>query len=164
MVHLILSIFLTVSSYILPQSNKEEDYDVFLKENIKGDIPSITIDSLKTIDNIVFLDVREKEEFDISHIRSAKNVGYIWFDMRRVYDIPKSAHIVVYCTIGNRSEKIGSKLVKAGYKNVYNLYGGLIQWTNDGQALFRNDGAQTTEIHTYNKDWAQWVKKGAIVF
>ena len=146
------------------QQQEEPQYQDFIKENVKRDIPLITIDSLKTIDNIVFLDVREKEEFNVSHIRSAKNVGYIWFDMRSVYDIPKSAHIVVYCTIGNRSEKIGTKLIKAGYKNVYNLYGGLIQWTNDGQPLYRNDGAQTTEIHTYNKDWAQWVKKGAIVF
>ncbi|ADY52068.1 Rhodanese domain protein [Pseudopedobacter saltans DSM 12145] len=164
MAHLILSIFFAFSAYISPQNNEEEDYDVFLKENIKGDAPFVSVDSLKTTNSTVFLDAREKQEFDISHIRGARNIGYIWFDMRNIYDIPKSAHIVIYCTIGNRSEKIGSKLIKAGYQNVHVLYGGLIKWINEGLALYRNDGAQTTEIHTYNEQWAKWTRRGAIVF
>jgi rhodanese-related sulfurtransferase len=124
----------------------------------------MSVDSLKHLKNVYFLDTREKEEFEVSHLKNARNVGYIWFDMRRVYDIPKDATIIVYCSVGYRSEKIGEKLLKYGYKNVYNLYGSIFEWANKGNPLYKSSGVQTTEIHTYNKTWARWVERGTKVY
>ena len=42
----------------------------------------------------------------------------------------KSDTIVLYCSIGYRSEKIGEKLVEMGYGHVFNLYGGIFEWVN----------------------------------
>lgn len=109
------------------------------------------------------LDTREEEEFAVSHLKNARNVGYFWFDMRTIYDIPMDASIVVYCTMGNRSEKIAEKLVRAGYHHVYNLYGGIFEWINMGQPVYKSNGVQTSEIHTHTKDWARWVDKGTKV-
>jgi hypothetical protein len=74
------------------------------------------------------------------------------------------AHIVLYCSLGSRSEKIAEKLISAGYKNVYNLYGGIFEWINAGQPVYKLNGVQTSEIHTYSRDWARWVEKGTKVY
>ncbi|MFT5253250.1 MAG: rhodanese-related sulfurtransferase [Flavobacteriales bacterium] len=81
-------------------------------------VPYISIQELEAKQGIVVLDAREQKEFDVSHIRNAINVGFNKFDKskitKRVND--KNTPIVVYCSIGVRSEKIGEKLLKLGYK------------------------------------------------
>lgn len=143
---------------------KNPDFKHMLDSMYNHSVPLIRVDSLKSLKNVYLLDTREKEEFEVSHLKNARNVGYIWFDMRRVYDIPKDATIVVYCSVGYRSEKIGEKLFKYGYKNVYNLYGSIFEWANEGYPLYKSNGVQTTEIHTYNKNWSKWVDRGTKVY
>jgi 3-mercaptopyruvate sulfurtransferase SseA len=74
-----------------------------------------------------------------------------------------SATIVLYCSVGMRSEKIGKKLLEAGYKNVYNLYGSLFEWVNQGKPVYKKNGVQTSEIHTYSESWSRWLSRGTIV-
>ena len=143
---------------------KNNDFRQMLDNMYNHTVPLIRVDSLKNLKNIFLLDTREREEFEVSHLKNARNVGYIWFDMRRVYDIPKDATIVVYCSVGYRSEKIGEKLLKYGYKNVYNLYGSIFEWANKGNPVYKSNGVQTTEIHTFNKNWARWVERGTKVY
>lgn len=141
------------------------DFRLMLDSIIDHKVPHISVEEfIKMNKNEVFvLDIREDKEFKVSHLKNARNVGYIWFDMRKIYDIPRDADIVVYCSVGFRSEKIGKKLINAGYKNVYNLYGGIFEWVNSGQPVYKLNGVQTSEIHTYNKAWAKWVEKGTKV-
>lgn len=113
--------------------------------------------------DLFVLDIREEEEYKVSHLKNARHVGYFWFDMRKIYDIPKDAQLVLYCSIGNRSEKIAQKLMNAGYRNVNILYGGIFEWVNSGQPVYKLNGAQTSEIHTYSKKLARWVEKGTRV-
>lgn len=109
------------------------------------------------------LDTRERDEFEVSHIRRARHVGYIWFDMREIYDIPKTDTVVVYCAIGNRSERIAEKLKKAGYQHVFNLYGGIYEWVNQRNPVYNADDVQTTEVHIYDRGWSQWLIRGTPV-
>lgn len=139
---------------------KNQDYKKMLDSLYTHDVPLISVDSLKHLKGVYLLDTREEEEYQVSHLKNARNVGFIWFDMRKVYDIPKDATIVVYCSVGARSEKIGEKLLKDGYQHVYNLYGGIFEWNNEGNPLYKSNGIQTTEIHTYSKKWAKWVERG----
>ena len=66
--------------------------------------PRYTSDSLK--DNVTFFDAREPREYDVSHIENALLVGYNHFDINTVKNIPKDKKIIVYCSMGYRSEKI----------------------------------------------------------
>lgn len=143
---------------------KTPEFKEMLDDMYDHTVPLMSVDSLKHLKNVYLLDTREKEEFEVSHLKNARNVGYIWFDMRKVYDIPKDATIVVYCSVGYRSEKIGEKLLKNGYHNVYNLYGSIFEWVNEGNPIYKTNGVQTTEIHTYNKNWSKWVLKGTKVY
>ncbi|HUM48347.1 MAG TPA: rhodanese-like domain-containing protein, partial [Chitinophagales bacterium] len=91
-------------------------------------------------------------------------VGYDHFDMAALKNIPKDQRIVVYCSVGYRSEKIAEQLENAGYSHVTNLYGGIFEWVNEGHAVYDLTGTTTPNIHPYNATWGVWLKKGEKVY
>ena len=137
-----------------------------LKQWNKGSVPYIKVTEIKSKTNIVFLDAREPKEFNVSHIENSIAVGFNQFDGKKVTTIikDKNALIVVYCSIGVRSEIIGEKLLKLGYKNVFNLYVGIFEWKNYGEKVVNNKKTETNEVHTYNKEWSIYLKKGTTVY
>lgn len=132
----------------------------------KKSVPYLTVNELQLRKNFVLLDAREIKEFNVSHIENAINVGFDKFDSKKVTTIikDKNATIVVYCSIGVRSEKIGEKLLKLGYRNVFNLYGGIFEWKNNGGKVVTNRNIETDKIHTFNKEWSVYLKKGTKVY
>ena len=76
----------------------------------------------------ILLDAREEKEFKVSHLKNAICVGYDNFKLKETLEkLPedKNTKIVVYCSLGIRSETVAHKLIEAGYTNIYNLYGGI---------------------------------------
>jgi rhodanese-related sulfurtransferase len=138
---------------------------VLEKLNSKS-VPYITVDELQSKENVVLLDSREIKEYNVSHIENAICVGFDHFDSKKSTTTIKNKNtpIVVYCSIGVRSEKIGEKLLKLGYTNVYNLYGGIFEWKNEGGKVVTNQNKETEEVHTYNKEWSIYLKKGTKVY
>ena len=140
---------------------------VELLNSIYDDTPTITIkhasESLYN-EGTHFLDAREKNEFNISHIEGAINIGSDSFDISSVSHISKNAEIIIYCSIGARSQTIAKKLLSAGYTNVSNLYGGLFHWANNGYPMVDDQSKSTGMIHSYSKEWAKWVTTGATIY
>jgi len=99
----------------------------------------------------------------VGHIPGASYLGYQDFDVERLKNLPYDSRIVLYCSIGYRSEKIGEKLQKLGYTHVYNLYGSIFDWVNRGYPVVDEDGNLTAQVHTYNRAWSKWVEEGAAV-
>jgi rhodanese-related sulfurtransferase len=96
-------------------------------------VPVIGVEELAQQKNqYVLLDAREKGEYQVSHIQDARHIGYNDFSVDQIADIPKDQPIVLYCSIGYRSEKIGEQLKEAGYTNVQNLFGSIFEWVNQG--------------------------------
>lgn len=159
-----LTFFCLLSSQLIAQI-KSPEYKQTIDSLYKKTVPLISIEELIKIDkyNLYILDTREEDEFNVSHLKNARQVGNFWFDMRKVYDIPANAIVVVYCSVGIRSEKIGEKLIAAGYKNVLNLYGGIFEWVNQNHPVYKQNGVQTAEIHTYDNNWERWVERGTRV-
>jgi rhodanese-related sulfurtransferase len=144
---------------------QSKSFDLLLRSMIKKTVPIIMVAELKTKKNDVFLlDAREREEYEVSHLKNARFVGFKEFDIESVKDISKNAPIVVYCSIGVRSEKIGEKLLAAGYTNVRNCYGSIFEWVNQGNVVVDMDNKPTQKVHAYNKKWGVWVKKGERVY
>lgn len=140
-------------------------FDLLLKKMIKQTVPIIEVKELKNnTKGYVILDTREYEEFKVSHIENARYVGFNDFKIDSIKDISKSTPIVVYCSIGVRSEKIGEKLLAAGYSNVKNCYGSIFEWVNEGNQVVDMNNKVTSKIHVYNKKWGTWVKKGEKVY
>ncbi len=146
------------------QHVREPAYQEKLQHLLSDRTPAIDVPQLAKQPNAVLLDARPKEEYDVSHIAKARRVGYDDFDIAKVKDLPKDTVIVVYCSVGYRSEKVTEKLLKAGYTDVKNLYGGIFEWMNTGHAVVDDAGRPTDRIHVYNKNWSRWVLKGVKVY
>ncbi len=141
-------------------------FNVLLKSMLKESVPTISVAELSEskTDEITFLDAREKSEYNVSHLKNAVWVGYDDFNLGRVKSLDKNKPLVIYCSIGVRSEKIGEKLQEAGFKNVKNLYGSIFEWVNEGHPVYDNSGKETIKVHAYNKKWGVWLKKGEKVY
>ncbi|MCG8307382.1 MAG: rhodanese-like domain-containing protein [Cytophagales bacterium] len=112
----------------------------------------------------VILDIRSRKEFEISHLKNAMLIDYDTFTGANVQNVPCNSRIIVYCSVGYRSEKIGEKLLDLGFSNVKNLYGGIFQWKNDGYEVVNNNSVRTDSVHTYNRNWSQWLLNGERVY
>ncbi|MEX0288482.1 MAG: rhodanese-like domain-containing protein [Flavobacteriaceae bacterium] len=115
----------------------------------------ISVKELHETDTIVLLDAREREEYMVSNLKNSVWVGHKTFEVDNVKKtIPNpDTPIVVYCSIGVRSEEIGEKLKKAGFSNVKNLYGGIFAWKNNGFPVYDSQGEDTEKVHAYSKYW-----------
>jgi rhodanese-related sulfurtransferase len=139
------------------------DFDNKVRKLLNLTVTPITPEDLKQMDGALLLDIREKEEYDVSHIEGAEYMGYNDYDASLLKDLPKETPIVVYCSIGYRSEKIGEKIQKLGFTKVYNLYGSIFEWINQGNPVVDNNNNPTDKVHTYNKNWSKWVEDGKAV-
>ena len=134
------------------------DFDKRLESLLSFSVPLLGTEELASQpEEYVILDAREKEEYEVGHIPGAIYVGYNKFNFSSLEGIEKKHPVVVYCSVGYRSEKIGKKLMKKGYTSVYNLYGSIFEWVNDGYKIIDRNGQKTETIHTYNKNWSKWV-------
>ena len=148
-------------------ANGQTALDSLLQKENKESIPYITVEELIKKKDIVLLDSREKIEFETSHIENATFVGYDKFKLKKIKKLlpkDKNEPIVVYCSLGIRSEDVAEKLKKAGYTNVYNLYGGIFEWKNKNNPVINIKGEETENVHTFNEDWSIWLKKGIKIF
>ena len=129
-------------------------------------VPYIKVEELTPNNQFVLLDTREKVEFEVSHLNNAVWLGDIVFDMDTVSTIlsDKNTPIVVYCSIGVRSEEVGEKLIKKGYKQVYNLYGGIFEWKNKGFKVYDSNGQETDRVHAFNKHWGKMLTNATKVY
>ena len=99
-------------------------------------ITTISADNAKAMfdkGGVVFVDVREPDEFKAGHIPGAMSVprGTIeWMMPKKFPD--KNASIVVYCEHGSRAALATYTLVKMGYKNVVSIDGGRAAWVKAG--------------------------------
>lgn len=90
--------------------------------------PKIFNDSLMSND-AQLVDVRTPEEFQLDHINNALNINFYsnkFTDSISLLNTDKSVYI--YCRSGKRSSNSVSLFKKAGFKHVYELDGGFLNW------------------------------------
>lgn len=151
---------------LLPLSAQVESkaYGLMLKTLLSHSVSEINVvDAAKLGPKTIFLDAREPNEYSISHLKGAVPVGYDHFQMANVSHLPKDTPIVVYCSVGYRSEKIAEKLKAAGYTKVSNLYGGIFEWVNQKNTVYDTDG-ETQRVHAYDRTWGIWLRRGKKVY
>ncbi|MEZ4874238.1 MAG: rhodanese-like domain-containing protein [Flavobacteriaceae bacterium] len=139
--------------------------DHLLKTYNTGSIPYLSAQELRMHqlnNSFVILDTREKAEFEVSHIANAQLIGFNSFSEKNpiLKKLPLDTPIVVYCSLGIRSEKIGKKLKKLGFTHIKNLYGGIFEWKNEHYPIVDMEGRETDTIHTFTKRWANYLTNG----
>ena len=101
-------------------------------KEVKNTYQQITQEEAKKMmdtQDVIILDVRERDEFDAGHIPGAVllPVGTISGETAASV-IPKPDSLVlVYCRSGNRSKTASSSLAELGYTNIYE-FGGINTW------------------------------------
>jgi rhodanese-related sulfurtransferase len=164
MIKKILLLFIFISSVSFGQKK----LDKLLQKWNKNNVPYISVNELATQETKpILLDAREEKEFKVSHLKDAVFVGYTYFTLQKTLEkLPKdkTSKIVVYCSLGIRSEVIAYKLTREGYTNIYNLYGGIFEWKNANFQVIDTLGISTEKVHAFNKDWGKWLKKGTKVY
>ena len=101
-----------------------------LKKKISRSVEKndIDIEELKKMidKDAILLDVRSPQEYKEGHLEGSYLIPeYELKAKAQEILLDKERPIIVYCSSGNRSKKAQKLLEKMGYKNVYNLYGGL---------------------------------------
>ncbi|MCF1750779.1 rhodanese-like domain-containing protein [Mariniradius sediminis] len=88
--------------------------------------------------NALVLDVRTAAEVAEGHLPNAVNIDIYGSDfMAKVQELPKDREILVYCTVGARSQQAADILSKQGFAKVYNLDGGIVAWQRNGFEVVR---------------------------
>ena len=80
-------------------------------------------------DEFVLIDVREPHEYRICNIPGAKLIPLGEFP-RHVNEFDPQAEIVIHCRSGVRSAKACGVMRQAGFKNVRNMAGGILAWSD----------------------------------
>ena len=135
-----------------------------LKTLLSHSVPEKSVSEVTLNDTTVWLDARALNEFQVSQIENAQWVGYEDFSLERVRHLDKDDEIIVYCSVGYRSEKVAEQLIGAGYTNVCNLYGGIFEWKNQGNQVVDSTHTPTEQVHAYDRMWGIWLKKGKKIF
>ena len=155
---LLLAFFTLSCSMQAQQSVKNSTYGLMLKTLLSHSVEEISVEAATELQNAVFLDTRAEKEFEVSHIKDATWVGYEEFKAAKVADLDKNQPIVVYCSVGYRSEKITEQLMDLGFTDVANLYGGIFEWVNQGNEVVDENGAISDKVHAFDKIWGVWLR------
>ena len=101
----------------------------------------------------IIIDVRTPEEFNKGHLRNSLNVN--WFDENfdenlKIFN--KDLPVLVYCLSGGRSSKANEKIQSLGFKNVYELDGGILEWRKNKlpEALLNNNYENSLTVDDFN--------------
>lgn len=151
------------------QMTAQKTLDKLLKQYNTQSVPYISVEETRSLQlngDIVLLDAREMNEFEVSKIPSATYIGYSQFSSEEISTTitDKDTPIIVYCSLGIRSEEIGEKLQKVGFTNVKNLYGGIFEWKNKDYPVANLLEKETDSVHTCTKSWSKWLTKGIKVY
>lgn len=164
-----LTRILLVTLFVFIFSTPAIGADSFEKFKVKTkarfpDISWITVDNLhrwleeKAADEIILLDVRSKEEFEVSHLAGAHLTPTLEEARSLLRGWAEGQRIVTYCAVGYRSAVLARELEEIGFANVYNLEGSLFEWANKGYPLDRY-GEEVHKVHFYNLWWGRYLNK-----
>ncbi|WP_445452230.1 thioredoxin domain-containing protein [Flavobacterium sp. 25HG05S-40] len=92
-------------------------------------------EKLNATQNPQLLDVRTPAEYSSEHIDNAKNVNWNGSDfVTQANQLDKTKPVFVYCKVGGRSSQAADKLAELGFKEIYNLDGGIMKWNAAGNS------------------------------
>lgn len=113
------------------KGGKDIDPNIKTGKHISGD----EFLNLKEQDDVVVLDVRSNYEHNVGHFKNA-----ITLDIENFRDFPakinelehlKDKKVITYCTGGIKCEKASALLLENGFKDVYQLHGGIIKYAKE---------------------------------
>lgn len=84
---------------------------------------------INTLNDPIILDVRTPQEYNDGHIDHAVNIDWNGDNfLAQAEKLNKYQPVLIYCKGGGRSASAQKALIDAGFKNIYELDGGITKW------------------------------------
>jgi len=102
-------------------------------QKTKAEIAEVDARQAQEMKDALFVDVRERDEWEEGHIPGAVFVprGNLESRIEGVAG-DRSSPLVIYCASGARSAFAAKTLSDLGYENVVSLAGGFVDWKRNG--------------------------------
>ena len=115
-------VFILMSSCTIGQTKNDIEIDEFKKKMVSG--------------KYLLVDVRTAEEFSEGHIKGAINIDYLAENFSiGIQELELESPVLLYCRSGNRSSKAMKIMKELGFKEVYNLEGGIKGWISENNPV-----------------------------
>ena len=135
---------------------------------------SVTVNQVNSIEfqrmirenNGTLLDVRTSPEFSNGHIKDAGQLNYYAFDFKkRLLLLSKNEPVYLYCNTGYRSHRAAEILAINGYKHIYNLQEGIMEWNlQDMPIIIEPDAQPDTENKMEPDEYTMFIQSHPLVF
>ena len=113
-------------------------------------VPQIAVHTLQhklTVNGMQVIDVREQDEWDEGHIKMAHLLPYTRMVPQLTsparldsLNLSKEQSIAITCATGKRSSTAVSIMLREGYKNLYNVTGGMEAWKSANFPMLDGEG------------------------
>jgi rhodanese-related sulfurtransferase len=101
-------------------------------EKTEGSITVVSTEEMQTLlklEKVQLVDVRTVEEHNRGHIAHSQNIDFNSPTFEDdIVNLDKEKPVILYCQKGGRSAKCADKMLKAGFKKIYDLKGGFSEW------------------------------------
>jgi rhodanese-related sulfurtransferase len=111
------------------------------------------------LNDYVLFDVRERAEYDVSHIAAARHIEPTMSaaEFMRLYGAElHGKDAVFYCSVGKRSSDAALRVEQvakaAGARECYNLRGGIFRWHNLRRKVVDSVG-RAQRVHPFDRFW-----------
>lgn len=117
------------------QSGNSETSELISQDILAKDAFQL-IEANKSNEDFVILDTRTPGEYDRGHIQNSIFVDYSSPSFKaKIEKLNKDKKYVIYCHSGGRSKTTLNMMKKLGFKEAYNMIGGIVAWSKAGYQL-----------------------------
>lgn len=109
---------------------------------------------IATLQNATIVDVRTPDEFSKGHIINAQNINWNDNNFNTVINkIDKDKPVFVYCLSGGRSARAVAAMRKSGFKQIYELDGGMLKWRSENmpETITSSPKSEGMSLEDYRK-------------
>lgn len=142
LIFLISAVFIFITAFFLFGGNSGKTVS-FNTDNTKNEIAKTNLSpnefsEMAKQNDAVILDVRSAFEFNGYKIQNAQNISFTSSGFKSyIENLDKNKIYLVYCATGSRSINAVNFMKSSGFKNVYNLSGGIEHWKSEKLPVVR---------------------------
>lgn len=107
-------------------------------ENIAKQLETNEFEELLLKEGVQIVDVRTPDEFAQGYIKNAKLIDFNTPEFEnQISELDKNKAVAVYCHSGARSNQAFEIMKTMGFREVYELKGGIVAWQQSGKQVLK---------------------------
>lgn len=125
---------------------------VEMKAQMVQNVDAIKFKQLIATEDAILLDVRTPEEYSRGYIKGSTSINIADTEFAsKISLLQKDKTILIYCLSGSRSLASANYMSRMGFKRIYTLQQGLMDWNRQGYALEKSSQAVASAGTTYTQ-------------